>query len=484
MQRNFRTKLWLALGMFALVAALFTAYVWAEKRIDRANDRAHIWLALADELRQSSDDLTRMARTYVITAQPLYKAHYEEILDIRNGSRPRPQHYDRVYWDFVMLDDRRPTPMGPPVSIVELMQHAGISDQEYQMLTQALYQSNELVHLEHKAMEMVTTHPDDSSVREQAIQLLTDENYHKAKSDIMRPINDFMATVKANNSATVTHAINVALLLRYLVIGACCLQIYAMWLLYRDIIQTLGTTVDHLHDYIDSLHNAEQMDSSQPMPHRDSSVYDWLRQLRQRLRDEDRKRSDAEASLARRTQELERLNQELHELSRKDTLTGLNNRRAADERLHDEFTRWKRTLQPTDGVSLLFLDIDHFKVINDQYGHEEGDAVLKLIGDRLHETIRETDFAARYGGEEFLILLVQTGMDGAKVVAEKIRSATASQRDTDRPAVTVSIGVSCFQLTDASAMDGLHRADNALYRAKHAGRNRVEVDQDQTQPLV
>lgn len=484
MQRNFRTKLWLAFGVFALVAALFTAYVRAEKRIDQANDRAHALLALADSLRQSSDDLTRMAQTYVITAHPLYREHYEEILDIRNGTRPRPEHYDRVYWDFVMLDDRRPTRMGPPVSIVELFQNAGITEQEYRLLGLALSQSNQLVHLEREAMASVYTQPHDLPTRQHAIDLLTNETYHQAKSDIMRPINDFLMTVSANNAATVAHAVNVALLLRYLVIAACFLQLYAIWLIYRDIMQTLGTSVYHLHDYIDSLHNAEQEASPQPMTRMDSSVYDWLRQLRQRLREQDLRRSEAEAALAKRTLELEQLNLELNELSRKDTLTGLHNRRAADERLHDEFARWKRTLQATDVVSLLFLDIDHFKAINDHYGHEKGDGVLRLLGDLLRETTRESDFAARYGGEEFLVILVQTGVDGAQVAAEKIRALTAARHDPALPAVTVSIGVSSFQPSDTNAMDALHRADTALYRAKRAGRNRVEIDQDISQPLV
>jgi len=473
MQRNFRTKLWLAFGIFSLVAALFSGYVIAEKRIDHANERARALISLGNELRLSSDDLTHMARTYAATGEPIYRAHYDEILGIRSGTRPRPQHYERIYWDFVMADDRRPTPMGAAASITELMQRAGITDQEYQLLSLALAQSNELVPLERQAMALVQEHPGDADARTAAVGMLNDERYHQAKAAIMRPINDFLQAVDRNNTATVDQTVRDALVLRCLVIAACCLQLYALWLIYRDVDQTLGTSVDQLHDFIDSLHHSEDPPAPVPLPRRGSSVYDWLQQLRQRLRDEDRRRAAAEASLAKRTAELETLNNELNELSRKDPLTGLYNRRAADECLSAELARLKRSSNPREATSLLFLDIDHFKHVNDQHGHEVGDAVLKRLSAVLRSCLRDTDFAARYGGEEFLVVLIETPLLGAQVVAEKIRTHVASLRDPVLPLTTVSIGIAAMSHADANGAAALQRADVALYRAKNTGRNRT-----------
>jgi hypothetical protein len=99
---RFHRCLWLTLIVFAIFVVSFVFYVRAEKQIDQANDLRHLSLQLASELRQSSDDLTRMVRSYVVTGDPAYKRHYEEILGIRDGSKPRPQNYHNVYWDLVL----------------------------------------------------------------------------------------------------------------------------------------------------------------------------------------------------------------------------------------------------------------------------------------------------------------------------------------------------------------------------------------------
>ena len=114
-QRNlsrFSRYLWLTLGMFVVFATTFVLYAWSEKQVDRAYESRQQSYLLADELRQSSDDLTRMVRTYVVTGAPIYKQHYQEILDIRDGKKPRPVDYQNIYWDLVLADDQRPRPLG------------------------------------------------------------------------------------------------------------------------------------------------------------------------------------------------------------------------------------------------------------------------------------------------------------------------------------------------------------------------------------
>ena len=159
-----------------------------------------------------------------------------------------------------------------------------------------------------------------------------------------------------------------------------------------------------------------------------------------------------------------------------DALTGVYNRMAFDERIMQEHARWKRYGNPT---SVLFWDLDHFKKINDAYGHQAGDKVLKTVAQAMQRQIRSADFIARYGGEEFVILLPQTAIDAACQVAEKLRcaiEATPFHHGNTPVKVTISCGVAQFTDTDTPETV-LQRADEALYWAKQQGRNRVGVEQ-------
>jgi diguanylate cyclase (GGDEF)-like protein len=156
-----------------------------------------------------------------------------------------------------------------------------------------------------------------------------------------------------------------------------------------------------------------------------------------------------------------------------DSLTGLPNRRALQDHVRRLVANAARSLTP---LSALMCDLDHFKKINDQFGHGGGDEVLAAVGALMPGTLRTSDFAGRYGGEEFLILLPGTDSDGALVLAEKLRHAVANIRvPAVQQRVTMSIGIATFP-THATDPDSLERsADRALYAAKGAGRNRVEV---------
>jgi len=156
-----------------------------------------------------------------------------------------------------------------------------------------------------------------------------------------------------------------------------------------------------------------------------------------------------------------------------DALSGLPNQRACQDNLKRMVAHASRTVSP---ISALLLDLDHFKQINDRFGHGAGDDALAAVGEALTSTLRTSDFAGRYGGEEFLVLLPDTNSDGALDAAEKVRAAIAR---IDVPQVergiTASVGVATYPM-DALDSDTLVRmADRALYAAKGAGRNRVEV---------
>lgn len=167
--------------------------------------------------------------------------------------------------------------------------------------------------------------------------------------------------------------------------------------------------------------------------------------------------------------EAERTNQELSVLSVTDKLTQVYNRGKLDSVLQHEISRAKRYNQD---LSVILLDIDHFKRVNDLFGHGVGDSVLVGMATILQDSIRETDTIGRWGGEEFLIILPQTGHKQAFEVAEKIRQAISSKQFTVAGHLTASFGVTRF-IPEESEEDVLARADTALYEAKNTGRDRV-----------
>ncbi len=177
-----------------------------------------------------------------------------------------------------------------------------------------------------------------------------------------------------------------------------------------------------------------------------------------------------ESKVAERTAELQRLNRELETLARTDALTGVANRLAGNERLQQEFARFRRS---GEGYALLLMDIDHFKRVNDTYGHATGDLVLRHVASVVGSALRETDFMARVGGEEFMVLLPLTGLTQAQGVAEKVRAAVCTAPVLPIGEVAVSIGVATVSVDDGDADIAVVRADSQLYRAKAAGRNCV-----------
>lgn len=173
--------------------------------------------------------------------------------------------------------------------------------------------------------------------------------------------------------------------------------------------------------------------------------------------------------------QLEEANQQLEKLSRTDRLTGLNNRGYWEECLQQEYRRNKRASELGKvESSLIIFDIDYFKPVNDTHGHLAGDEVIKAVASCLKETARDTDFSGRYGGEEFVLLLPDTGIEGAFEVAERLRStiqATYVKYDDLELNVTVSLGICDFTPDLTSFNLWLERADQALYHSKHQGRN-------------
>lgn len=183
------------------------------------------------------------------------------------------------------------------------------------------------------------------------------------------------------------------------------------------------------------------------------------------------------------SEDLKQLQKELENSQKEaqtDTLTGLINRRGLEKRFELERIRAKQNDSP---FSILMIDIDHFKKVNDTFGHLVGDSLLKSIARLLKTQVRKNDIATRFGGEEFLLLLPETGIEGAVAVAEKIQSALALKdwkiKETGKKMgkVSVSIGIALYRFNESEQVL-LKRADDALYTAKNNGRNRIVTEEE------
>ena len=168
-------------------------------------------------------------------------------------------------------------------------------------------------------------------------------------------------------------------------------------------------------------------------------------------------------------------NKELERMATSDPLTGIPNHRAFRRRIVEANQRAQRGVKP---MSVLFVDIDHFKVINDTYGHSTGDIVLKKVAGTINQVVRQVDFAARYGGEEFVVILEETTRQGALIMAERLRHRIAAlefeELDVGRN-VTASIGIATYPADTESVEELIALADSALYKAKNNGRNCCKV---------
>jgi diguanylate cyclase (GGDEF)-like protein len=180
--------------------------------------------------------------------------------------------------------------------------------------------------------------------------------------------------------------------------------------------------------------------------------------------------TNLETLVHQRTEELHREKERLKIVSTTDPLTRLNNRHKMDEVFEYEA---RKTEKEGGTLSIILLDIDHFKKVNDVYGHNVGDTFLQEIAGVLQDTFREHDTIGRWGGEEFLVFLPNTRLNGARRLAERLRETVAKTPFSHIGKQSISLGIAVYERGE-SMKSLIHRADNALYRAKKQGRNRVE----------
>lgn len=284
----FIRTVWQTLIVLILFAIFFVMYVYSEKQIDRANEMRLNSFVLADELRHSSDDLTRMVRTYVVTQNPIYKQHYQEILDIRNGKKPRPQKYQNIYWDLVGLDNKRPRPFTlHAISLLDMMRQAGFSEIELEKLSEAKKNSDMLTNTEYDAMKLIEVEVPDSQrilQKHKALELLHNAAYHQAKASIMRPIDEFYFLMNERTAAAIHTARVVALILRSIFVLIGFFFLFMLWRLNKTLNGILGGTVVDVHENITRIGRGDFSLPIRIEEGNQGSVLGWLSDMQDRLK--------------------------------------------------------------------------------------------------------------------------------------------------------------------------------------------------------
>jgi diguanylate cyclase (GGDEF)-like protein/PAS domain S-box-containing protein len=350
---RFSRYLWLAFAMFVVFATAFVVYAWSEKQIDRANELRLQSYLLANELRQSSDDLTRMVRTYVVTGNPVYKEQYQEVLDIREGKKARPVDYHDVYWDLVLADGgQRPRPPGAAAPLLELMRQSGFTKEEFARLAEAKMNSDELTITELAAMALIeSANPPTDADRGKAIRMLNDPAYHEAKARIMLPINELYRTMEQRTRDSVQNAITHATRMRVAFVIFGLLLVALLFSMRRSLQAILGGSVDELYTRIARLGSGDFSCVMSVSKGAENSVLGWLSETQINLARIDDRRRLAEEKVQNATKEL----------------------MLSEETLRATFR------QASVGITVTSLDL-HYLEVNDQYCEIVGYTREELLG--------------------------------------------------------------------------------------------------------
>lgn len=300
---HFSRHLWLTLLACIVFSIGFAKYIAAEQAIDRANDLRFQSHALVDELRQSSDDLTRMVRSYVATGNPIFKRHYQEILDIRDGKRPRPLNYQNVYWDLVMADDHRPRGFGSAITLLDMMRRVNFTGDEFAKLAEAKANSDALTKIEFAAMQLVeSTYPITAANRLKATELVQGVSYHQAKAAIMRPISEAHTLMDVRTATAVAEANSVANTIRIVLLLSGALLFITLWRTFRALNATLGGSVDMLHKHLAHLGSGNFSAPIRIAMGSENSVLAWVAETQTKLDLLEQQRTQAETKNRRLSQ--------------------------------------------------------------------------------------------------------------------------------------------------------------------------------------
>ncbi|MBM9549175.1 response regulator [Leptospira sp. 201903074] len=261
--------------LFIFVAIAFLFYTASERNIDEAEENRYKSLQIANELRQSSDQLTNLVRLYAIQKEEKYKIYFQMILDIRDGNRPRPKDYDNAYWDLVIANKLPPpSEEGKAISIYESMKNAKFLESDYLLLSESKRKSDQLTKIEFEAMSIVASDMKvGSKSNPRAINLLFDDNYLQAKAEIMKPINDLYYQLNDRTTKAIEDAKRKVFILRTILIVSGVFFALSLFLTHRSLTAIIGGSVDEAFRRISLLGQGNFSGDIHPVSLKNSILY-------------------------------------------------------------------------------------------------------------------------------------------------------------------------------------------------------------------
>ncbi len=460
----------LLIGVFAYLAFLSNAMHQKSQEYMLKYEECRL---IAEEMQNSSDRLTMMARLYLVSGDPKYKAYYYQILAIRQGTAPRPHDYDSTYWDRVLAGSETILLQGEAESFLARLQRLGFNEQEISLLRLSEMRSQELVKLEEKAFARweegyAGADKAERIKLEEAREILNSAAYLEGKEAIMEPIDRFIRFSEERLREKIKELedkegfyLQAILLLT----GVAGVVLLALRLLTeRFLLEPLALLVKQVKRISEG----------------DLNIRSCLRERNEM--------GELGRALDEMLDALEKERRQMAEMSRVDGLTGIANRRRFDEYFQVVWEMARREKKP---LALIMIDIDYFKLYNDRYGHPAGDECLIRVAKALTDSLpRKVDLIARYGGEEFACLLPGTCAEAALTVAERLRENVFSlwieHADSQAAAVvSISLGVaSLLPQVDFNPELLLQAADRALYEAKENGRNKVRLAEAERMKII
>jgi diguanylate cyclase (GGDEF)-like protein len=424
-------------------------------------------LLLAYELFQSSEDLTRMACSYVSTGDPTYEEHYYTILAIRNGKCSRPVNYDETYWHLAGVGKGEPMPAGERVALQELMRREQFTDEEFALLKKSQANSDYLVNMEKQAFAAMKGLYEDAQGNytvlrapdpAYATHLLFSKEYADEKAMIMVPIQNFTKMIdKRTNAELLSFQFR---LRRQILLTILLISITLLVVLFK----TIHTFRSILYPVKRLLGKVSEIAAG----HYDARcVVDSTNEIGELCV----KFNDMASALQMDIIQRKQVEEQIRFTATHDMMTGLPVMKLAKDFLSMSIRRSRRNKNMT---AVMFIDLDGFKAINDAFGHDGGDYVLQQVASRLLSCVRESDTVARVGGDEFLIIADEIHVaQNASNIANNIVHVVSRPIDINgNPAVVgASIGIALYP-ADSEELDQLiKKADEAMYRVKKAGKN-------------
>lgn len=401
-----RTKLALNLAVqLALVGLLALALqqLHASYEALETTQRGQIeGLQLVNEVRQSSDELTQMARLFVVTREPRYAEYFREIARIRDGVSPRPPDYDAIYWDLVRAKATEHGSAGRRQALLDRLRLSGFRSSEFALLDEAKLRSDALIKLEDMAMGLIDSRRSNSNAAlseeewRQSLGLMHGETYLNSKADIMLPLRQFSALVETRlggEREAAQEGVRRSLLAVLVALLALAAHALVSALSFdRSVRRPVGL----LRGWAEQV-RAGRLGARTRLGD-DAEFGELSRVVDEMAETSERAQMELKDEFARRA----RAEDVVQHLANHDALTSLPSLRLLHDRLERALSLAQRKHQ---GLAVLVLGLRAFKPVNEQYGHDSGDVVLKAIAQRLQGALREADTVGRFGGDEFLVIL-------------------------------------------------------------------------------